>query len=103
MSLDIRKILRKVKPGNNAVSLLILIVFSYAIWYMIDDIKIVNEDIPDYVELTINPYKKFENLVQKTKLQEVINGGQFKELEYGDNLIKEYENKKEGSLFLKKF
>ena len=103
MNLNIKKILRKVKPGSNAVSLLVLIVFSYATWYMIDNIKVETEDVPDYSELTINPYKKFENLVRKTKLREVINSEQFKELNYEDNLIKEYESKKEGNLFLKKF
>lgn len=103
MNLNIKKFLRKVKPGSNVVSLLVLIVFSYATWYMIDNIKVETEDVPDYVELTINPYKKFENLVRKTKLREVINSEQFKELNYEDDLIKEYESKKEGNLFLKKF
>lgn len=103
LNLDARKILRKVKLGSNAVSLLVLFVFSYATWSIINDIKIETEDVPNYGELTMNPYEKFEKLVQKTKLQEVINSGQFKELKYEDNLIKEYESKKKGNLFLKKF
>ncbi|NOQ68193.1 hypothetical protein GQ568_02010 [Patescibacteria group bacterium] len=103
MDLNIRKILKKVKLDSNIVAIFVLIVFSYAAWYMINDVEIKNEDVPNYGELTINPYEKFEKLVQKTKLQEVINSGQFKELKYEDNLIKEYESKKEGNLFLKKF
>ena len=103
LNLDARKILRKVKLGSNAVSLLVLFVFSYVAWFMINDVKIKTEDVPNYGELTTNPYEKFEKLIKKTKLQEVINNRQFRELKYEDNLIKEYENEKEGNLFLRKF
>ncbi|MCK4891189.1 MAG: hypothetical protein KAS78_00835 [Candidatus Pacebacteria bacterium] len=103
LNLDIIKNLRKVNLGSNTISLLILFVFSYAAWSIINDVKIEIEDVPNYSELTKNPYEKFEKLVQKTKLQEVINSGQFMELKYEDSLIKEYESKKEKNLFLKKF
>lgn len=103
LNLDVKKISRKVKLGSNVVSLLVLIVFSYVTWSMINDVKIETEDVPSYRELTVNPYEKFENLVQKTKLQGIINSRQFGELKYKDNLIKEYESKKEGNLFLRKF
>jgi len=103
MDLDIRKILSKVKLDSNVVALFVLFVFFYVAWFMINDVKIKTEDVPNYSELTVNPYEKFEKLIQKTKLQEVINSGQFKELKYEDSLIKEYENKKEGNLFLRKF
>jgi hypothetical protein len=103
MNSDIRKILRKVKLDSNVAALFILFVFSFAAWSMINDVKIKTEDVPNYGELTMNPYEKFEKLIQKTKLQKVINSGQFRELKYEDNLIKEYESKKEGNLFLRKF
>ena len=103
MSLDIKKILRKIKPDSNVILLFVLLVFSCAVWSMISNVKIETEDVPNYGELTMNPYEKFEKLIQKTKLQEVINSGQFKELDYEDNRIIEYTQEKEGNLFEKKF
>lgn len=102
LKLDEKKI-ERIKPGENALSLFALIVFLGASWLILSKVEMSSEEIPNYDELTKNPYADIESLIKKDKSREIMETEQFKDLIYEDNLIKEYKKEKEGNLFEKKF
>ena len=58
---------------------------------IIKDINPAKEDIPNYFELSKNPYIKYEKLLNKTDLKKIMENRQFLEMKYDENVIKKEE------------
>ncbi len=70
---------------------------------IIKEVNPAKEDIPNYFELSKNPYTKYEKLLNRTDLKKIMDNKQFLEMRYDGNVIeKEYPLEKEDP-FAEKF
>ena len=104
--LNLKRILNKIKRESNIIAVIVLFVFFLGSFFIMKDITVAEQDVPNYSELIKNPYKEYEKLIRKTNVKKLIESEQFMEMKYSDDLIKEVEdnNIKEGkNIFLKLF
>lgn len=78
----------KIKQGSNIISIIIFIVFLFSSFVLLKDVNVIKEDLPNYYELTKNPYREYEELIKKTDAKKLIESEQFIEMKYNDDLIK---------------
>ena len=50
-------------------------------------VKMTERDVANYDELIRNPYEKYENIMSKTKINDLVNSAQFKEMKHSPDLI----------------
>ncbi len=64
-----------------------LLVFVGVALVKIINIKVAVEDVQNYNELVKNPYEEQENIMRRTKMNDLIDNEQFKEMNYDPDLI----------------
>lgn len=88
LKLIYKEIFNKIKQGSNIISVIIFIVFLFSSFVLLKDVNVTEEELPDYYELTKNPYREYEELIKKTNAKKLIESEQFMEMKYNDDLIK---------------
>lgn len=63
-----------------------VLIFSGVVVINIMSVKITERDVENYDELIRNPYEKYENIMGRTKINDLIDSEQFKEMNYNSNL-----------------
>lgn len=87
---EIKKMIyRKKGMATVVVAFFALFVFLCVALTDIMNVKVVVEDVQNYDELIRNPYKEYENIMRKTKINDLINSEQFIEMKYNPDLIME--------------
>lgn len=94
LRLILRKILNRVKKESNIIAVVVFIVFLFSSVAIFEDINIIKEDVPEYNELTKNPYEEYERLIRRTNAKKLIESEQFIEMRYSNDLIKEINSDK---------
>ena len=85
----IRKgIFNKIKQGSNIISVIIFIVFLFGSFILLKNVSATEEELPNYYELTKNPYREYEELIKKTNAKKLIESEQFIEMKYNNDLMK---------------
>lgn len=84
------------KSREIVVSVFVFLIFLIASAVIIKNINPVKEDIPDYFELSKNPYVKYEELLDRVALKKIMENRQFLEMRYDENIIRKE------SLFIRK-
>ena len=83
----IKMIYRKKGMAMAVVAFFALFVFLCIVLTNLINVKIEVKDVQNYDELVRNPYKEYENIMRKTKANDLINSEQFIEMEYKPDLI----------------
>ena len=73
---------------ETAASIFTFLLFLAISAIIIKDINPVKENIPNYFELSKNPYVKYEKLLDRTDLKKIMDNRQFFEMKYDENIIK---------------
>ena len=70
------------------ISIFTFFIFLVVSVIMIKEINPAKENIPNYFELSKNPYIKYEKLLNRTDLKKIMDNKQFLEMRYDENVIK---------------
>ena len=91
------------KSKEIAVSVFVFLIFLIISAVIIKDINPAKEDVPDYFELSRNPYVKYEELLNRTDLRKIMDSRQFLEMRYDENVIKKEDPLEKEDPFIKRF
>ena len=67
----------------------IIIVFLMVIYSYLFNLEVTKDDIPNYSELTADPYQKFEKNVSSDEVRNLVEDNQLKSIKYYEDIIKE--------------
>jgi len=76
------------KSKEIAMSFFALLVFLVVSVVIIKDINPAKEDVPNYFELSKNPYVKYEKFLNRTDLRKIMDSRQFLEMRYNEDIVK---------------
>lgn len=91
------------KSKEVIVSVFMLLVFLVSAAVIAKEINPVKEDVPNYFELSKNPYVKYEELLNRTDLKKIMDNRQFLEMRYNENIIAEDDPFERDDPFIEKF
>ena len=91
------------KSKEAAVSVFVFLIFLIASAAIIKDINPAKEDVPNYFELSKNPYIKYEELLNRTDLKKIMDSRQFLEMRYDENIIKKEDPLEKEDPFIERF
>ncbi len=91
------------KSKEIAVSVFALLIFLVASAIIIKDIDPAKEDVPNYFELSKNPYVKYEEFLNRTDLRKIMDSRQFLEMRYDEDIIKKEDPLEKEDPFVEKF
>ena len=99
-----KRILKSIRDKKDFLaSIVALILFFLIGTFCLGNINPKIESIPNYNELTKNPYESYEKITNRRNIKKLISNKQFIEIEYDEDLVKiEYPQKRD-DLFLKSF
>ena len=86
-----------------AVSVFALLIFLAASAVIIKDINPAKEDVPNYFELSKNPYVKYEKLLNRTDLRKIMDSRQFLEMRYDEDIVKKENPLEKEDPFVERF
>lgn len=96
--------LKQIKIGKSfLIPIAAIIIFSMVVYSYLFGLEVAKEDIPNYFELTANPYQKFEKNISSNEIKNLTESGQFKNIEYYEDTIKEKDYPKVENPFEKTF
>ena len=75
------------KSKEIVASVFALLIFLIVSAVIIKDINPAKENVPDYSELSKNPYVEYEELLNRTNLKKIIGSRQFLEMKYDENVV----------------
>jgi len=67
-------------------SLVIFIVFLSIAGYYSMAMNVIEDEIKDYAEISVNPYEKYEKMMTGAGIKNLVANEQFKEYKYNDKL-----------------
>ncbi|MCK5466621.1 hypothetical protein KAI56_03980 [Candidatus Parcubacteria bacterium] len=103
-NLNKKRILKLISDKKDFLaSVIALVLFSLIGTFCLGNINPKIESIPNYNELTKNPYESYEKITNRRNIKRLISNKQFIEMEYDENLIKVEYSQKRDDLFLKSF
>lgn len=103
-NLSKKRILRLISDKKDFLASVVAIVLFFLIGILcLGNINPKIESIPNYNELTKNPYESYEKITNRRNIKTLISNKQFIEMEYDENLIKEEYSQRRDDLFLKSF
>ena len=91
------------KSKEAAMSVFVFLIFIIASAAIIKDINPAKEDVPNYFELSKNPYIKYEELLNRTDLKKIMDSRQFLEMRYDENIIKKEDPLEKEDPFIERF
>ena len=91
------------KSKEMIVSVFMFLVFLVSFAVIIKDINPVKEDVPNYFELSKNPYVKYEELLNRTDLKKIMDNRQFLEMRYDEDIVTEEDPFEREDPFIEKF
>ncbi len=91
------------KNKEIAISIFVFLTFLAASAAIVKDINPIKEDIPNYFELSKNPYVKYEELLDRTDLKKIMDSRQFLEMRYDEDIIKKEDSFEKEDPFIEKF
>ncbi|MCK5122643.1 MAG: hypothetical protein KAQ87_00625 [Candidatus Pacebacteria bacterium] len=85
------KIIKMIHKKKEA-AMVVVAFFALFVFFGVTLVKIINievavEDAQNYNELVKNPYEEHENIMRRTKINDLIDNKQFEEMNYDPNLI----------------
>ena len=98
------KFIKQLDKNKEAiVSIFVFLIFLAASAVIIKDINPTKEDVPNYFELSENPYVKYEELLSRTDLKKIMDSRQFLEMRYDEDIIKKEDPFEKEDPFVEKF
>ena len=98
------KFLKQIKEKREiAMSLVVFVVFLIATAVILKDVNPTKENVPNYFELSRNPYLEYEELLDKTNMKKLISSRQFFEMRYNEDVVKEEETSMREDPFIEGF
>ena len=98
------KFLKQIKEKREiAMSLVVFVVFLVATAVILKDVNPTKENVPNYFELSRNPYLEYEELLDKTNMKKLISSRQFFEMRYNEDVVKEEETSMREDPFIEGF
>jgi len=85
------------------ISIFMFFIFLVVSVIIIKEINPVKENIPNYLELSKNPYVKYEELLNRTDLKKIMNNRQFLEMRYDENVVKKEDPLEKEDPFIERF
>jgi len=76
------------KSKEIAMSVFALLVFLVVSVVIIKDINPAKEDVPNYFELSKNPYVRYEKFLDRADLRKIMDSRQFLEMRYNEDIVK---------------
>ena len=96
----IRELSKNTETYMSVFTFLIFLVISVVI---IKEINPTKEDVPNYFELSKNPYIKYEELLNRKDLKKIMDNKQFLEMRYDENVIKKEDSLEKEDPFAERF
>ncbi|MEA1937169.1 MAG: hypothetical protein U9N04_03600 [Patescibacteria group bacterium] len=91
------------KNKEAVVSIFVFFIFLAASAVIIKNINPVKEDVPNYFELSENPYVEYEELLNRTDLKKIMDSRQFLEMRYDEDIIKKEDPLEKEDPFIERF
>ncbi len=98
------RLIKQLENGKEVIiSVFAFFAFLISSAVIIKNINPVKEDVPNYFELSKNPYVKYEELLDRADLKKIMDNRQFLEMRYDENIIKEEDPFERDDPFMDKF
>lgn len=98
------KFIKRFKKNREImISVFMFLMFLIASAMIIKNINPVKEDVPDYFELSKNPYVKYEKLLNRADLKKIMDSRQFLEMKYDEDIIKKEDSIEKEDPFAERF